>query len=110
MQCSCELFFVFLSRLSVTFYVKTITNTKQVIQKGTDVVAALKKKLRTDSDMIDYRIKLLDTLGETSSLILSQFGITCGSITDISLMFWYVCFACGSITDISLMFCLWFYH
>lgn len=48
-------------QLSVKFYTATKINGKEVIQRGTDVVTQLKKKLRTDTDMIDFRVTLLDT-------------------------------------------------
>lgn len=58
--------FSVLYRLSVKFYTATKINGKEVIQRGTDVVTQLKKKLRTDTDMIDFRVTLLDTYSEFS--------------------------------------------
>ena len=49
----------------MTFYAMTVNKDKKVIQQGVSVVALLKKKLRTDADVIDFRITLLDTLGES---------------------------------------------
>ena len=49
----------------MTFYVHTVLKEKKVVQRGTEVVSVLKKKLRTDADVIDFRVTLLDTLGKS---------------------------------------------
>ena len=64
-------------RVRATFYVITrdsdgsASETEQAnshVEKGTEVVSTLKRKLETDAEMLDFKVIQLDTLGKAKRL------------------------------------------
>ena len=57
-------------RVRATFLVFTTKSDPPHVEKGTEVVATLKYKLRTDAEMLDFNVIQLDTLGKSTLLLL----------------------------------------
>ena len=50
--------------LVVMFHVLSVVKDTHTYKKGTDVVAILKKKLKASSEVLDFQVALVDTVGE----------------------------------------------
>ncbi len=50
--------------LAVQFYVFTVTKEDSVLESGMDVVENLKRKLRANADVVDFKVLQLDTVSK----------------------------------------------
>ncbi len=57
-------FVPFLCSLAVQFYVYTVTKEDSILESGMDVVDSLKRKLRSNADVVDFKVLQLDTVSK----------------------------------------------
>jgi len=51
------------ARTLVTFYVVNVVDNKRQVRRGVDVVSTLARKLRSSTDVFDFQVVALETVG-----------------------------------------------